>query len=942
MRVVVFLVALVASSAVAGGDGWVEDCGLQPPGSVEAPPVAPKAWEPRVTPATPPVVRRERPTSRIGGVPTAGLHAQGALGGKTVYLSPGHGFAWTDVGGTFSWRTQRGNTNAIVEDLVSAETLDQWLIPMLLNAGAQVVSVREADLNPQMLIVDNDGPGYQENGSGFQNSTLAGWATPAFPMTGATLPFSAGTNRLMDAAATPTASATYTLQVPSAGYYNVSVSYSQFTARVTDAHYVVHHAGGEAHFRVNQQRHGGTWVLLGRFYFRQGPAQVVVHNDSAGGTGNVSLDAVRLGGGMGLIDRSTGAAQPSGRPRYEEAARYHTQFAGAPQSVWAPSSNTPGADRDNDVGTRSRFAAWVHEPGEDAVYVAWHTNAFDGTAVGSNTYVYGPNPVDGSYNFTGVPGSDRLAQLIHGTLVADIKSPSGWNQPTWKDRGINSAYFGELNPSNNPETPAVLVEVAFHDAAADAKHLKEPGFRYLAARAFAKGIIRYFAEKDGVIARFPPEPPVAVSAVHQAPGQALVRWGASPTDGAGVRGDAATGYRLYASDDGLAWDEGVAVTGTSMTVAVPPDAPRYFRVTGTNAGGESFPSSVVGVRAPVPGQPLALVVNGYQRLEAAQGEVEAFAAQYGLGSVLRINLWRMNDGSYVRVHGAALAANQVGFDSADTDALAAGQVQAGDYGVIGWFAGRGQAEGAAPSATEEAWLSSAASAGARVFFSGEASSRPAFLSALFSASVPAGAGSASVAGQGPLQGLTWGLDDGKQGAYLTGPTTPLAPSGGATQLASYSGGLGAAVGVPAASVAFGFPFETIVGETERTEVMAAVLAWLSPPAVDGGVGGGGGSGGGGGGGSGGGGEAPDAGIGGGGGGGDATGGAGGSGGGAMGGGAGTGGGDDGAGGGSAGGDVAPVEPVVGSTCGCAGAPDGLMALLGLALLWRRRAKPQAR
>ena len=31
-----------------------------------------------------------------------------------------------------------------------------------------------------------------------------------------------------------------------------------------DAHFVVKHAGGESHFRINQRRHGGTWVLLGR------------------------------------------------------------------------------------------------------------------------------------------------------------------------------------------------------------------------------------------------------------------------------------------------------------------------------------------------------------------------------------------------------------------------------------------------------------------------------------------------------------------------------------------------------------------------------------------------------------------------------------------------------------------------------------------------------
>lgn len=917
-----FVIALVLVAPLAWAQSpspeFIDDCGLEPPGSVPYVPVPTKPREPLVTRDTPPVVRRVDATPRIGGVPTAGFRGQGALAGKTVYLSPGHGFTWTDISGTFYWRTQRGNTNQIVEDLVSTETLHQWLVPMLLNAGAQVFSVREADLNTNLVIVDNGEAGYVETGAGFQDSTLMAWGRPTFPMTGGTLPFSLGTNRLMNAAATATANATYTLTVPEAGYYNVYVSYSQFTARVTDAHYVVKHAGGDAHFRVNQQRHGGTWVLLGRFYFRAGPAQVVVFNDSASGTGNVSLDAVRLGGGMGLIDRSTGTPQPSGRPRYEESARYHTQFAGAPQSVWAPSDNSPGADRTNDVDTRSRFTAWAHEPGEDAVYVAWHTNAFNASAVGTNTYVYGPNPPDGTYQFTGTAGSDRLAQLIHGELVADIKAPSGWNKPTWTDRGVDSAYFGELNPSNNPETPAVLLEVAFHDAAADAAHLKEPAFRYLAARAIAQGIIKYFAEKDGVAARLPSEPPTGVSAVNVGVGQALVKWQAPPTDTQGVRGEAATGYRLYASDDGLAWDDGVPVTGTSAMVSVPVDRARYFRVTGTNAGGESFPSAVVGVRTPVAGKPRVLVINGYDRLEAAQGELEAFASRYGLGTVLRINLWRMNDGSYARVYGAALDANQVGFDSADADAVTAGDVQASDYGVIGWFAGRGKALGAAPSTMEEAWLSSAAAGGSRLFFTGDATQRASFLTALFSATAPGGMGSLAVTGQDALMGLTLGLDDGKSGAYATGSPPALAASGGAALLASYSGGAGAAVGVPRQSVAFGFPFETIVGASQRTEVMRRVLAYLEPATVDGGVppsdggveldaGVGGGAGGGGGG-------DVDAGTGGGGG---STG---------------------GGGGGDLDGGVEPLEPVLGFVGGgCSAAPGGLLALgAALLLLLRRR------
>ncbi len=831
MRALAVLAALSATGALAGE--WVDDCGLQPPGSVPLVPLAPRRGERAVRADESPLVTRVATShARRLGSPTGGLTGRGALAGKTIYLSPGHGFTWTDLGAAgFDWRTQRPTTNAIVEDLVSIETLDQFLLPLLVGAGAQVFSVREADLNPNLIIVDNGEPGYAEVGSAsFEDSTLPAWGRPSFPMDGDTQPFALGTNRLMTTTSAVTATASWTASLPEDGYYDVALSWTAFTARVTDAHFSVRHAGGESHFHVNQQRQGGTWVWLGRYFFRaNAPAVVTAMNDSATVGGNVSLDAVRFGGGLGLIQRTGQASGVSGRPRAEESARYHAQFAGAPPSVYAPTANTPGDDRTNDVGTRSRFAAWLHAPGEDAVYLAWHTNAFNASAVGTTTYVYGPNPPDGTYTFTGVAGSDRLAHFVHTELVADLKATSGWNRPTWQDRGVDSAYFGELNPANNSETPAILVEVAFHDAAADAAQLKEPAFRYLATRAMTQGIIKYFAEKDGVPVKLPPEPPERLVAVNQGTGMAMVTWSPGATDAEGVRGQAAISFRVYASADGLSWDDGVAISGTSASFSIPADRPRYFRVTGLNDGGESFPSSIVGVRAPVPGTPLVLVVNAFDRLEAATSPFETFAAHFDLGTVLRQPLQRMNDGSYVRVHGEALDANQVGFDSAEAEAVTAGVVSLEAYSLIDWFTGRGHALGAGPSDPERAALAASRQAGRPVFFSGVADSAT---QALFGATTASGTGSRAIDGLGPLLGLTaLPLDDGQQGTYDVSLSPPsVDPAAGAVQLAAYDSSAGAAVGIEGEAVDFGFPFETLTRRADRVEVMHRVLAFLTPDA----------------------------------------------------------------------------------------------------------------
>src|SRR5688500_4717330 len=98
----VLAVALVLLASPDRGRA-ADDCGLD---DGWATPPAAKPGEVLVVDA-PAVVRRE----------LAGRQIQGALTGKTVYLSAGHGWTW--VASLASWRTQRGTTHGIVEDLVS-------------------------------------------------------------------------------------------------------------------------------------------------------------------------------------------------------------------------------------------------------------------------------------------------------------------------------------------------------------------------------------------------------------------------------------------------------------------------------------------------------------------------------------------------------------------------------------------------------------------------------------------------------------------------------------------------------------------------------------------------------------------------------------------------------------------------------------------------------
>ncbi|ATB47171.1 N-acetylmuramoyl-L-alanine amidase [Corallococcus macrosporus DSM 14697] len=818
-------------------------CGLEPPGAWYVPMPGPRPHETRrLSAAEPPVVRREPRTSASGtkaGLPQTRQRV-GALSGKVVYLSPGHGF--TRSAPLSRWATQRPNTWAVVEDLISAEVLNQYLLPMLTGAGATVVPLREPDLNRHMAIVDDGQAGYAEDGAGFESSAQPGWATPPTPMGNGVEPFGLGTTRLMATARAATASATWTPELPAEGSYHVYVSYAADPSRAPDAHYVVKHAGGESHFRVNQRRHGGTWVLLGRFYFKAGQhpdsGAVVALNDTAEG-GTVSLDAVRFGGGSGVIGDDAMAPLP--RPRYEESARYHVQFSGAPFEVYAPSgANALSNERNADVTARPRFAAWLHEEGEDAVYLAWHTNAsLSGSVSGTEAYVYGPNPVDGTLDFTGVPGSDVLAQALLDEFARDLRREV---DPSWRVRNLRSANLGEVNPRHNDEMPSVLLEVAYHDNVTDSNRLKEPVFRRVAARAILQGLIKYYAARDGVPVVLPPEAPEAVAALNGSAGTVELRWAAPPANPDEEGRDAPTGYRVYQSADGLGWDDGTDEAGLSFRATLAPGTTRYFRVAAVSAGGEGFPSPTVGVRTPA-GEEAApvLVVNGFERLDAAQACAEALD-NYDLAAPVRLLLETMNDGTYVRRHGAALAHAGLAFDSATRAAVAANLVTVGGpYRLVDWFTGRGGAGGAGPSREEQDALRGFVMQGGHLLLSGShvtsalavgSVEDQAFLADILRAA-PGGAGSwpppfsvEGLPGEWLAQLSGVGLDDGTRGGYAVGVTDVLMPASGGTRVLRYAG-TGMAAGVASAPngrvLLLGMPFEGIVSPVHRAGLLSSFL-----------------------------------------------------------------------------------------------------------------------
>jgi hypothetical protein len=458
---------------------------------------------------------------------------------------------------------------------------------------------------------------------------------------------------------------------------------------------------------------------------------------------------------------------------------------------------------------------------------------------GTESYIY-----DGAEGGTFVTGSDRLQYWIHTALVDDIRA--GW-EAGWQDRGMKQGNYGEVRALET--MPGTLFEIAFQDQAQDANALKDPRFAQLTARATYKGIVHFYAEKDGVTPVFLPEPPRNLIVRNNGPGQVAISWRPSPTDSIGLLGDAATGYRVYTSSDGFGWDNGTPVAGTSYTLTgLAPNQLVFVRVTATNAGGESFPTAVAAARVAGSGAAPVLIVYGYERIDRYMDIEQCDTPTFANCPNQRIWPAQMNDQGYIVQHAQAIS---LPLDSAMRGALDSRDIALDRYSILVWIAGQEQTPASIPNGTDEvaltaaerisltAYLSSKRAlliSGAEVAFDLATNlNAQAFLTGTLRAQYvndDAATFAVTPTASGVLSGLTsFSFDDGSHGTYPVLYPDSLTPTNGSTALLSYVGGRGGTAAIQYAGgcqrlVYLGFPFETIYPALTRQAVMSRVMSFL--------------------------------------------------------------------------------------------------------------------
>ncbi|RRD80616.1 hypothetical protein EII14_01035 [Alloprevotella sp. OH1205_COT-284] len=578
-----------------------------------------------------------------------------ALSRRHLFIAPSHGRYYNGE----IWKWQRPQMFGSVEDLLTQSFVFPYLIPMLENAGAIVYTPRERDPQIHEVVVDNDQPGrdgtyeewntksdtWEDKYGIWQTAGGVGFSMPLTTLQASIMPFRLGTTRFIASVQEEEkqSKTIWTPKIPQKGRYAVYVSYATLPNAVPDALYTVCHAGGKTSFKVNQRMGGATWLYLGTFLFEQGQnerGRVELSNFSKT-KGLVSADAVRFGGGMGIVERSLpqtvispdsvmhyvyDRGTTSGLPRQLEGARYYAQWAGLTDTLY--NADPMQGDYDDDIRSRSHLLNLL---GGGSVFMpdtlgrgvpfelafALHTDA----GFSKNGSVYGTlgiattNDERGQRVYrSGVSRTTSLeyAKMMLNTVTSDL---SRLYKVNWPYRELRDRNYGE---TRSPAVPSMILELLAHQNYRDMTFAHDPNFKFHASRAIYKSILRYIASMRQEAAPNVQPLPVKGFSARLSKGGEEVELSWTPVEDPLEPSATPTEYVVYSGTFNEGFDNGRLTDGrTSIKLSVKRGVHHVFRVSALNRGGESFPSEPLSVYVPnAAGKPLreVLVVNAFDRL----------------------------------------------------------------------------------------------------------------------------------------------------------------------------------------------------------------------------------------------------------------------------------------------------------------------------------------
>ncbi len=576
------------------------------------------------------------------------------LSGRNIALWQSHGRYYEEK--LQRWEWQRATLFQTVEDLYTQSYVLPFLIPMLENAGAYVMTPRERDIQTNEVIADNDKSFTKGRGKGVRikgeyiESGLWEDAGTGFADTSATYlfkenPFLAGTARKAECAPIENfgkAEARWIADIPQRGEYSVYISYKSLPNSTDCAHYTVRHLGGTTEFAVDQRKGGGTWIYLGTFEFDKGTKGcVILDNEAPDGrvipsNAVITADAVRFGGGMGKVARGQKDAPPqdcttSGMPSYTEGALYWMQWAGVDSTIL----NLQDNDYTSDYADRGAWVGWMSggsKMNPDVEGKGIHVDLSFGFHTDAGT-----TPNDSIVGTLGIytllaDGKDKLpngeerlqcrlfTDYVQTQIVDDIRR---CYNPQWSRRGTWDRSYSE---SRTPPAPAMLLELLSHQNFEDMKYGLNPSFRFAVSRSVYKGMLKFLSSRYGCEYVVQPLPvnSFATSFRTEPKGDdyAEIRLSWKATQDTLEKTASPTGYILYTRIGDGAFDQGKVLENVRseggfnyVDLSIPSGHIYSYRIVAFNDGGRSFPSETLSIGVPnrVKGKNVT-VVNNFTRV----------------------------------------------------------------------------------------------------------------------------------------------------------------------------------------------------------------------------------------------------------------------------------------------------------------------------------------
>lgn len=494
------------------------------------------------------------------------------LWGNTIALWHSHGLYFNNK--EQSWMWQRAPVMTSVEDKLTLSYVMQFLLPMLENAGAEVMMPTEREASAFEVVKTN----------------------------GETVKTTKRNHREI------------ITQLDAEGEHWVSIMYPKITDAVRAVNLYVYDAVGVTHYQIDETCGYGTWIYLGKHFFN-GKAVVIVSTEN-NERGNIVNPNVRIGGGIGQ----------SGEMRIWECAAEWLKYAGAPRSIYSMKEGENNY-RD-DITCRPHWVNWLVGGTSAAPYhdglnipvdvaIGLHTDA--GTSFDKIIGTLG------IFSSTGYNGKDirskkfpngkrritsrQLAQSVQSQIVNDIRHTY---EPDWIDRGIKDARYYE---AVYEFVPSLLVELLSHQNYNDMRYGLDPRFKFVACRAIYKGILRYLKGDEAIVQ---PLPVNSFSAMLK-PNSDTVQLKWHSTIDSLETTAVPRSYIVYEKIGNGGWDYGRVVTDSMYEMVVPRDSIVGFKVVAVNDGGLSFPSEILTICSRSNARGEALIVNAYDRICGSDG-----------------------------------------------------------------------------------------------------------------------------------------------------------------------------------------------------------------------------------------------------------------------------------------------------------------------------------